>query len=63
MIFHYFFLFCLVIVLLKNSALSFCFRIADGFELAAKAACDHLEKIAEVIEINPGMIYILFVSF
>ncbi|CAB4053965.1 CCT5 [Lepeophtheirus salmonis] len=28
-------------------------RIADGFELAAKAAVDHLDAIAEKFEINP----------
>ena len=28
-------------------------RIADGFELAAQCACEHLEKIAETIKIDP----------
>jgi T-complex protein 1 subunit epsilon len=28
-------------------------RIADGFELAAQCACQHLEKIAETINIDP----------
>ena len=28
-------------------------RIADGFELAAQCACQHLEKIAETITIDP----------
>jgi len=28
-------------------------RIADGFELAAQCACQHLEKIAETISIDP----------
>ena len=27
-------------------------RIADGYELAAQCACEHLEKIAETITIN-----------
>jgi chaperonin GroEL (HSP60 family) len=28
-------------------------RIADGFELAAQCACQHLDKIAETITIDP----------
>ncbi len=28
-------------------------RIADGFELAAKCACDHLDKAAEKFDIDP----------
>jgi T-complex protein 1 subunit epsilon len=28
-------------------------RIADGFELAAQCACQHLDKIAETISIDP----------